>query len=244
MSRKWRRNAVFPHSPGAQGPFDLAAPLLEPDVALTQTEQKTPNGATSPLVKLVLELGPLVVFFIANAKAGIFVATGIFMAAVLVALVASYVLTRHLPVMPVVSAVVVTIFGGLTLFFQDELFIKLKPTIVNTLFGLVLFGGLAFGKSLLGYVFDSVFQLDAEGWRKLTVRWALFFFVLAGLNEFVWRMFPTDVWVSFKVFGVMPITIVFALAQLPLMQRHALPEAEAPASPPASGPGEQDLDGK
>lgn len=208
---------------------------------MSNTAASSPPRAIAPLLKLALELGPLVVFFIANARAGIFVATGIFIAAVLAALAVSYWLTRHLPVMPVVSAVVVTIFGGLTLLFQDELFIKLKPTIVNTLFGLALFGGLLFGKSLLGYVFDSVFQLDAEGWRKLTIRWGLFFFVLAGLNEVVWRFFSTDTWVSFKVFGVMPLTIVFALAQLPLMQRHALPEPDAGA---VSGAGQQDLDGK
>ncbi|MFO7308784.1 MAG: septation protein A, partial [Pseudomonadota bacterium] len=122
---------------------------------------------------------------------------------------------------PLVSGIVVLVFGTLTLVLHDELFIKLKPTIVNTLFGVVLLGGLAFGKSLLGFVLDSVFELDAEGWRKLTLRWGLFFLFLAVLNEVVWRTQSTDFWVSFKVFGVMPITLAFALAQTPLIMRHS-----------------------
>jgi intracellular septation protein len=177
-----------------------------------------------PLLKLVLELGPLAVFFLFNARGGLFAATGAFMVATVAALAVSFVLVRRVPVMPLVSGVVVLVFGGLTLALNDELFIKLKPTIVNLLFAAVLLGGLAFGKSLLGLVFDEVIRLDAAGWRKLTLRWALFFLLLAALNELVWRMFSTDAWVSFKVFGVMPLTIAFALAQIPLMQRHALPE--------------------
>lgn len=191
-------------------------------------ENVTPTAKKElpPLLKLALELGPLVVFFIANTRAGIFAATGAFMVATLVSLAVSYALIRRLPVMPLVSGVVVVVFGGLTLALQDELFIKLKPTIVNTLFGSVLLGGLFFGKSLLGYVFDSVFRLDAEGWRKLTLRWGVFFFFLAALNEVVWRTMGTDFWVSFKVFGVMPITIAFALAQVPLITRHQLPDED------------------
>lgn len=183
----------------------------------------------SPLLKLVLELGPLVLFFMANAYADrfgfadnqrIFAATGLFVLATLVSLAIHYALMRKLPIMPLVSGVVVVVFGGLTLVLQDELFIKLKPTIVNTLFGLVLLGGLYFRKPLLQIVLDSVFELTDEGWRKLTFRWALFFFALAGLNEIVWRTQTTDFWVSFKVFGIMPLTIAFALAQTPLLLRH------------------------
>jgi intracellular septation protein len=181
-----------------------------------------PQEQVNPLLKLALEMGPLVVFFFVNARWGIFWATGIFMVAVTVALAASWVLTRKLAVMPVVTLVVVLVFGGLTLLLQDELFIKMKPTIVNSLFGMVLLGGLAFGRPLLGYVLDTVFQLDAEGWRKLTLRWGIFFFFLALINEVVWRSFSTDFWVSFKVFGIMPITIAFALSQVPLIQRHQL----------------------
>jgi intracellular septation protein len=134
------------------------------------------------------------------------------------------VLTRHLPLMPVITAVVVVVFGGLTLILQDELFIKLKPTIIYVLLGGVLLGGLAFGKPLLGLVFDSFFHLTEEGWRKLTLRWALFFLVLAVLNEAVWRTQSTDVWVAFKVFGVVPLTFVFGFLQYPLMTRYAAPQ--------------------
>jgi intracellular septation protein len=182
-----------------------------------------------PLLKLALELGPLALFFVANAYADrfgvaegqrIFVATGLFIAATLVALGISYALLRKLPIMPLVSGVVVVVFGGLTLFLQDETFIKLKPTIVNAMFGLLLLGGLYFRKPLLQIVLDSMFELTDEGWRKLTFRWALFFFALAAINEIVWRTQTTDFWVSFKVFGIMPLTIVFALAQTPLLLRY------------------------
>ncbi len=201
----------------------------------------------NPLLKLVLEMGPLMLFFLANQRpalfrplllpllgeslltgeqAGLFTATAVFMLAMIVSLILTWRILHTLPIMPVVSGIVVLIFGGLTLALADELFIKLKPTIVNCLFGAALLGGLAFGKSLLPYVLDSVFQLDEEGWRKLTVRWGLFFFFLAALNEVVWRTQTSDFWVAFKVWGTMPITIVFALLQTPLIMKHALPENE------------------
>jgi len=202
----------------------------------------------NPVTKLVLDLGPLLVFFFVNSRpalfapllrpflpdvlltgehAGIFTATAIFIPTILLALAAGYALTRHLPLMPLITAIVVVVFGGATLIFQDETFIKLKPTIIYVLFGVVLLGGLAFGKSLLGLVFDSVFHLTAEGWRKLTLRWALFFLALAVLNEIVWRTQSTDVWVAFKVFGVLPLTFVFAALQYPLLQKYAAPEPAA-----------------
>jgi intracellular septation protein len=181
-----------------------------------------------PLLKLVLEMGPLVLFFLANQRAGIFFATGLFVAATLTSLAICYMLVGKLPTMPLVSGVVIVVFGGLTLALQDELFIKLKPTIVNTLFGVILLGGLYFQKPLLALVLDSMFHLDDEGWSKLTLRWALFFFVLAALNEIVWRTQTTDLWVSFKVFGIMPLTVAFALAQTPLILRHeAKPDEES-----------------
>jgi intracellular septation protein len=201
------------------------------------TEKSQPN----PLLKLALDLGPLLVFFFANSRpalfepwfrpiipaavatgerAGIFVATAVFMVAILVALVLSYALMRRLPMMALVSAVIVMVFGGLTLVFQDELFIKLKPTIIYLLFAAVLFGGIVFRKPLLAMVFDQMFHLTEEGWRKLTVRWALFFLALAVLNEFVWRTQSTDTWVAFKVFGVLPLTFVFAALQYPLMMKY------------------------
>jgi len=205
--------------------------------------EHAPNDPTrkelSPLLKLALELGPLGIFFLFNARGEqiaaalpmlqavgkpIFLATAAFMVAITVSLTVSLWLTRRLPVMPLVSGVVVLVFGALTLWLHDELFIKLKPTIVNCLFGSILLGGLLFGKALLGYVFDSAFRLTDEGWRKLTFRWGVFFFVLAIINEIVWRSFSTDFWVSFKVFGIMPITLLFTLTQLPLIQKHAVVE--------------------
>ncbi len=156
--------------------------------------------------------------------AGIFVATAVFIPAILAALAVSYALTRHIAVMPVVTAVIVVVFGGLTLALQNETFIKLKPTLVYVLFAATLLGGLAFKKPLLGMVFDSVFNLTDEGWRKLTLRWGVFFVVLAVLNEIVWRNFSTDAWVNFKVFGFLPITMIFAAAQFPLLQKYAVPE--------------------
>ena len=188
-----------------------------------------------PLLKLMLELGPLSLFFLSNAYAPrfgvpedqrIFAATGIFIVATVIALSISYMLLRKLPIMPLVSAVVVVVFGGLTLLLQDELFIKLKPTIVNSLFGFMLLIGLYFRKPFLQIVLDSMFDLTEEGWRKLTFRWALFFFALAALNEIVWRTQTTDFWVSFKVFGIMPLTIAFAFAQTPLLLRYEVKKAE------------------
>ena len=180
----------------------------------------------NPMLKLALDIGPLVLFFVMNGKLGIYYATGGFMVAVLAALAVSYVLTRHVAVMPVVTAVVVLVFGGLTIVLHDDLFIKLKPTIIYLLFAGALFFGIMFNKPLLGIVFDSVFHLTEEGWRKLTWRWALFFVFLAGLNEIVWRTQTTDFWVSFKLFGVIPLTLLFGALQVPLLTKYAAPEKE------------------
>jgi intracellular septation protein len=130
--------------------------------------------------------------------------------------------------MAIVSAIIVVVFGGATLIFQNETFIKLKPTIIYLLFTATLFGGLIFRKPLLAMVFDQVFHLTEEGWRKLTIRWALFFLALAVLNEIVWRTQSTDTWVSFKVFGVVPLTFIFAALQYPLLTKHdATPKDQA-----------------
>jgi intracellular septation protein len=174
----------------------------------------------NPFVKLALDIGPLILFFVVNARVGIFAATAAFMAAVMVALVVSYVMIRRFPVMTVVSAVIVLVFGGLTIFLHDDTFIKIKPTLIYLLFAIVLAGGLMLKKPLLSVVFDSVFHLTDEGWRILTIRWSAFFFVMAILNEIVWRTQTTDFWVSFKLFGFVPLTFVFAIAQLPLMKKH------------------------
>ncbi len=213
--------------------------ILERDPNDPKKDAKEP---INPVLKLALELGPLLVFFFANARGEwlvqkfpvlgelggpIFVATALFMIATAVALAASWALIRTLPVMPLVSGVVVFVFGALTLYLHDDVFIKMKPTIVNTLFGAVLLGGLFFGKSLLGYVFESAFKLDAEGWRKLTLRWGLFFLFLAIANEVVWRNFSTDFWVAFKVWGIMPITLIFTFTQLPMIMKHSIEEPAA-----------------
>lgn len=176
----------------------------------------------NPMFKLALDVGPLVLFFFANSRFGIFAATATFMVAVLIALAVTYYMTRHIAVMPVVTAVVVLIFGGLTLLLHDETFIKLKPTIIYVLFGGALLGGLIFNKPLLGMVLDSVFQLTDEGWRKLTWRWVWFFFALAVLNEIVWRTQSTDFWVNFKLFGVVPLTMLFGALQYPLLMKHGV----------------------
>lgn len=181
------------------------------------------------LIKMGVEFGPLLVFFLVNAQAGkyiadpkqaIFYGTGAFMIATVIALFASRRLLGRIPAMPLISGVFVMLFGGLTLWLQDDHFIKLKPTIVNALFAAILIGGLLTGRSFLKLVFGDVFRLTEEGWRQLTIRWALFFIALASLNEVVWRNFSTDFWVSFKVFAILPLTMVFALCQIGLLKRH------------------------
>jgi len=178
----------------------------------------------NPALKLMLELGPLLVFFVANARFNVFIGTAAFMAAVVAAFVLSWSLTRRVPVMAALSTVVVIVFGGLTLMLHDAMFIKLKPTIIYTLFAAVLLAGLAVGKPLLTMVFNEMFDLTPEGWRKLTIRWALFFLAMAALNEIIWRTQSTDVWVTFKAFGVLPLTALFAALQYPLVMRHEAPD--------------------
>lgn len=179
-----------------------------------------------PALKLLLEIGPLGVFFLVNARTDIFTATGAFMAAVGVALTVNYVLERRVPVMPLVSGFFVLVFGALTLILNDELFIKLKPTIVNGLFAVILFGGLAVGRPLLQPLLGSMLQLQPAGWRKLTLAWACFFVVLAILNEIVWRSFSTEFWAGFKLFGIMPLTLLFSGAALFAVRRHIVPAQE------------------
>jgi len=193
---------------------------------MTATPEKNDEMSMQELkpamLKLALELGPLVLFFVLNARAGIFVATAWFMAAMVVSLLLSWLLLKRVAVMPLVTGVVVLVFGGLTLYLQDETFIKLKPTIVNALFGSVLLGGLLFGQSLLKHVFGDVYKLKPEGWRILTWRWCIFFFVLAIINEIVWRNFSTDFWVGFKLWGLMPLTLIFSFAMvMPILTKYA-----------------------
>lgn len=212
----------------------------------TETDTNKENSG----LKLVLELGPMVVFFLGNlyaeklvklfpllGKLGdpLFVATALFMAATVISLVVSKFVIGKLPLMPLISGVIVLAFGTAAIWLQDKLFAYMKPTIINSLFAIVLLGGLLFGKSLLGYVFNSAFQLDEEGWRKLTLRWGLFFIFMAILNEVVWRaslwyfvdsQTADSYWIGFKFYGTMPITILFTLSQMPLIMKHSV-EAQA-----------------
>jgi intracellular septation protein len=215
--------------------------IIEPN----PSERRKPQ--VNPLLKLALELGPLLVFFFGTFKGEwlaaqlpfladlgkpLFIATALFMAATVISLALSWALTRTIPLMPLVSAIVVLVFGALSIWLQNDTFIKMKPTIIYALFGAVLLGGLAFGRSLLGYVLDAAFRLDAEGWRKLTFRWGLFFLASAVVNEIVWRglaaVYPPqqadEYWAAFKLFGFTILTLLFVFSQVPLINRHSLDE--------------------
>lgn len=183
-------------------------------------KQQQGDANARPLLKLVIELGPLIVFFLVYSRAGIYWATGTLMVATVLSLIASRTMFGRLLAMPVVTAVLVVVFGGLTFWLDDPRFIKIKPTIINLLFAGVLLAGLIMRRPLLKMLFGEAFNLTEEGWRKLSVRWTLFFLVLAALNEIVWRNFSESAWVSFKVFGILPLTLVFAMAQIGLIKRH------------------------
>jgi len=178
-----------------------------------------------PTLKFALELGPLALFFLAFWKFGIFVATATMMVAVLVTLAVSYIKLRGLPLMPMVTAVIVLIFGGMGLLFHNDTFIKIKPTVLYCLFSAALFFGLAFRRPMLEIMFDGALRLTPAGWRILTWRWAFFFLFLAVLNEYVWRHYSESAWVTFKTFGFMPLTVAFALAQTPVIIKHESKEA-------------------
>lgn len=178
----------------------------------------------APFLRLLIEAGPLAAFFIANAQAGIMTGTGVFMVAITLSLLVSWRVERRLPIMPLVGAGFVLLFGGLTLYLNDDLFIKLKPTLVNLLFATVLFTAHWLRRNVLKHLLGTVIALDEDGWRKLGLRWAVFFVVLALLNEVVWRTLSTDAWVNFKVFGILPLTLLFSALQTPLILRHQLPQ--------------------
>jgi intracellular septation protein len=184
-------------------------------------EDKKDEQSPRRLYGSVLELAPLVLFFITNGKFGIYYGTGVFIVATAIALPCYRWLEGRWPIMPLVGGFFVLVFGGLTIWLQDDTFIKLKPTIVNCLFGVILGSGLlVFKKPLLKPLFGAAFRLTDEGWTKLTVRWALFFFVLAAVNEVAWRGFTTDTWIASKMFVSFPLTLVFAFFQIPLLKRY------------------------
>ena len=191
----------------------------------------------NPWLRIIFDLGPLVVFFLVNMWGGIYWATGAFMVAIAFSLGLNYVRERKVSPMAVVTAAVVLVFGTLTLALENEAFIKLKPTIVYLIFASVLLVGLLTGRTYIKYLFGAAFTLDEQGWRKLTLRWGIFFVALAVVNELVWRNFSTDFWVAFKLWGAAPATFVFALLQTPLILRHHRepPKPETPAAPPPQG---------
>ncbi len=211
-----------------------------------------PARTIAPWLKFTLELGPLLVFFFANSRpkvfaplihpllpakllqgenAGLFTATAVLMVGVVVALAVSYAITRRLPIMPLVTAVLVVIFGGLTFYFQDPSFIKMKPTILYACFGLALLGGLVFDRPLLPIMLDNAMKLTEEGWRILTLRWGLCFLALAVANEVIWRTQSTDRWVLFKFPGTMILIFIFTFSQVSVIMRHEL-RGEAAAKAP------------
>lgn len=176
-----------------------------------------------PLLKLSLELGPLIIFFAVNSAQGIFAGTAAFMAATIVALGVSYVITRTIPLVPLVTAVFVVVFGGLTLYLANDLFIKIKPTLVNLTFAAVLIFGLVTRRMFIKLVLGPVVQLTEPGWLALTRAWIGYLLFLAAANEVVWRTASTETWIAFKTFGVMPMTMAFSvLSLIPIMQRYAI----------------------
>lgn len=185
-----------------------------------------PSPHAPQWLKPTVDYGPLVVFFCTYVLSDLMTATAALIGATGVALALSLAVARRVPMLPLVTAVIVGVFGGLTLWLNDPTFIKMKPTIVQGLFSVVLFGGLAFGRPLLSPLLGAAWPMDQEGWRRLTFRFAVFFAAMAGLNEAVWRTQPENLWVYYKVFGIMGLTILFAMTQAPLMKRHHLdPEA-------------------
>ncbi|WP_375624826.1 MULTISPECIES: septation protein A [unclassified Bartonella] len=216
----------------------MKQPLSNPNSHNNSEKNMNNNKKTplSPTFKFLLEMGPLVAFFFANYKGEwliknigffqnfskpIFPATAIFMIAIIISLSLSWILAKQIPIMPLISGIFVLVFGFLTLWLHNDTFIKMKPTIINSLFAFILFGGMYFKKPLLRYALDSTLKLDDLGWQKLTYRWAFFFVFLALLNEIIWRNFSNNFWTSFKVFGVMPLTVLFILTQMPIIMKHS-----------------------
>ena len=171
------------------------------------------------ITKLLIDIGPLAVFFVFYIRGDLISAIIPFMIATIIAVLLSYILEKKIPIMPTVGGVIILVFGGLTIYFDNEVFFKMKPTIINLLFAGILFGGITLNKPLLKYLLGGALKLKDEGWSILTKRWIGFFIALAILNEIVWRTQSTDLWVNFKVFGILPITFIFTLTQFPIIKK-------------------------
>ena len=174
------------------------------------------------LYKLLIDIGPLAVFFIFYTRSGLQASILPFMLATVIAVLFSYILEKKIPIMPTVGAGIILLFGSLTIYFDNDIFFKMKPTIINVLFAVVLYGGILINKPLLKYLLGAALKLEETGWKILTQRWIGFFIALAILNEIVWRTQSTDVWVNFKVFGILPITFIFTMTQFPLIKKYQI----------------------
>ena len=172
--------------------------------------------------KLLIDIGPLAVFFIFYTRSGLQASILPFMVATVIAVLFSYILEKKIPIMPTVGAGIVLLFGGLTIYFDNDVFFKMKPTIINVLFAVILYGGILINKPLLKYLLGAALKLEEVGWKILTQRWIGFFIALAVLNEIVWRTQSTDVWVNFKVFGILSITFIFTMTQFPLIKKYQI----------------------
>ncbi|MDC6447670.1 septation protein A [Alphaproteobacteria bacterium] len=172
--------------------------------------------------KILIDIGPLAVFFYFYTQNGLQYSIKPFMVATVIAVLFSYILEKKIPIMPTVGASIILVFGGLTIYFDNDVFFKMKPTIINILFAAILYGGILIKKPLLKYLLGAALKLEEEGWRILTQRWIGFFIALAILNEIVWRTQSTDIWVNFKVFGILPITIIFTMTQLSLIKKYQI----------------------
>ena len=172
--------------------------------------------------KILIDIGPLAVFFIFYTRSGLQASILPFMVATVIAVLFSYILEKKIPIMPTVGAGIVLLFGGLTIYFDNDVFFKMKPTIINILFAIILYGGILINKPLLKYLLGAALKLEEAGWKILTQRWIGFFIALAVLNEIVWRTQSTDIWVNFKVFGILPITFIFTMTQFPLIKKYQI----------------------
>ena len=174
------------------------------------------------IYKILIDIGPLAVFFIFYTRSGLQASILPLMIATVIAVLFSYILEKKIPIMPTVGAGIVLIFGGLTIYFDNEVFIKMKPTIINLVFAVILYGGMLIRKPFLKILLGAALKLEEEGWRILTYRWIGFFIALAILNEIVWRTQSTDIWVNFKVFAILPITFIFTMTQFPLIKKYQI----------------------